>query len=557
MKIKILLFLLLIPAFFFLLRPGEYWNMHDDMQVIRQLEMEKCFKDGQIPCRWSPDLGYGYGYPLFNYYPPLPYLVGEIFRVFGFSFIAAVKLTAIAQILLSALAMYICAGAIFGSLGGALSALFYTYAPYRNLNIYVRGAMNEAWASVFFPLIFYFSYQIIITKKFSPKHSLLLSLSTCGLLLSHNPMVLIFIPLTLLWIAYWLFRRRFDWAKIRTLGLAAVLSLGLSAFYTLPVLFESKLVQIESMFQNYYHYSVHYVSVYQLFISNFWSDGPSVWGTADQMSFMVGYLHWIVPTILLVYSLFLYYRKKYLATSQLVILLSLMGFAVTFMAHQKSVFIWQLFPSVQKIQFPWRFLNPAAFLFSLSVGALAFYLEKTNPKPKFIYLITLSAVILLLALNWPHITPITHGPITDNQKMGGKAWNNQITSGIYDYLPKTASTAAKAPAQKVVDEISPPVNYRISGDKSGTDWLFFNLDLKENATITLARLAFPGFKLFDFQQEIKYFIEPSLGRFRFDLQAGNHQIYLKLYNTPIRTIANYLSLLSWTFLIWKLLKLKK
>ena len=146
MKIKILLFLLLIPAFFFLLRPGEYWNMHDDMQVIRQLEMEKCFKDGQIPCRWSPDLGYGYGYPLFNYYPPLPYLVGEIFRVFGFSFIAAVKLTAIAQILLSALAMYICAGAIFGSLGGALSALFYTYAPYRNLNIYVRGAMNEAWA---------------------------------------------------------------------------------------------------------------------------------------------------------------------------------------------------------------------------------------------------------------------------------------------------------------------------------------------------------------------------------------------------------------------------
>ena len=61
--------------------------------------------------------------------PPLPYLVGEIFRVFGFSFIAAVKLTAIAQILLSALAMYICAGAIFGSLGGALSALFTLMLP--------------------------------------------------------------------------------------------------------------------------------------------------------------------------------------------------------------------------------------------------------------------------------------------------------------------------------------------------------------------------------------------------------------------------------------------
>ena len=175
-------------------------------------------------------------------------------------------------------------------------------------------------------------------------------------------MVLIFIPLTLLWIAYWLFRRRFDWAKIRTLGLAAVLSLGLSAFYTLPVLFESKLVQIESMFQNYYHYSVHYVSVYQLFISNFWSDGPSVWGTADQMSFMVGYLHWIVPTILLVYSLFLYYRKKYS------LLPNLSSYYPSWVLPSplwltKKCFYLAAFSFSPKIQFPWRFLNPAAFLF--------------------------------------------------------------------------------------------------------------------------------------------------------------------------------------------------
>jgi uncharacterized membrane protein len=154
-----------LPAVWFLFKPGVYWNMHDDMQMVRQLELEKCLNDGQIPCRWTPDLGYGYGYPLFNFYPPMPYLVGQVYRFFGFSFMNSVKATAITQIILSSVFMYLLASSVFGSVGGFIGAVFYTYAPYHALNIYVRGAMNEAWASVFFPLIFYFSRKLILDKK--------------------------------------------------------------------------------------------------------------------------------------------------------------------------------------------------------------------------------------------------------------------------------------------------------------------------------------------------------------------------------------------------------
>jgi hypothetical protein len=152
----LLLIILIVPTFTFLLKPGLYWNMHDDMQMIRQLEMEKCLKDGQIPCRWTPDLGYEYGYPLFNFYPPLPYIVGEFFRTIGFSFMATIKSSTIVLIITSTLAMYLLANSLAGPLGGFLAALFYAYAPYHAVDIYVRGAMNEAWATVFFPLIFYF-----------------------------------------------------------------------------------------------------------------------------------------------------------------------------------------------------------------------------------------------------------------------------------------------------------------------------------------------------------------------------------------------------------------
>jgi len=41
-----------------LLRSG-YYPMHDDMQAIRLMQMDKCVKDMQIPCRWVPDMGYG------------------------------------------------------------------------------------------------------------------------------------------------------------------------------------------------------------------------------------------------------------------------------------------------------------------------------------------------------------------------------------------------------------------------------------------------------------------------------------------------------------------
>src|SRR3990167_9408338 len=86
-----------------------YFNMHDDLQMMRQLEMEKCFWDLQIPCRWVPDMGYGFGFPLFNFYPPLPYLVGEILRIFGLTFVSTAKYLFVLAVVLSGMSMYVLA----------------------------------------------------------------------------------------------------------------------------------------------------------------------------------------------------------------------------------------------------------------------------------------------------------------------------------------------------------------------------------------------------------------------------------------------------------------
>lgn len=590
----ILLLILTLPSVFALLKPG-YYNMHDDMQMVRQLQLEKCIKDGQIPCRWSPDLGYAYGYPLFNFYPPLPYIIGQIFRNLGISFMWSVKLTAIFHFLLSAFFAFLLSSYLFGNIAGLISSLFYTYAPYHALNVYVRGAMNEAWAYTFFPAIFYTSKKLIDVKKSQKiKYTLLLSFSILGLILSHNPMLLVFAPFTILWVVLCLFQKHKNLKKIfkqkttvLKLFYSNLLALSLAAFYTLPVLFETKLVQIASMFKGYYSYIVHFTSLRQLFISSFWGDGASVWGQEDQMSFMIGYLHWILPTLILFVSIIAYSSKiqtKLKASKDLFIFFLFFFFSAlftAFMTHERSIFIWKIFAPIQKIQFPWRFLNLSVFFFSISIG-FAFqtlnHIFKSYQKPvKNIFALpltipsnfrnvilslfqnpiiptTIITISLLLFLNLKYFYPIKSGPLTDDQKFSGLAWQNQMTSGIYDYLPNTAYTAAKSQAKFVIDEIEPKTTSTIYGQKKGTDWLFFNADLKEKTTITLAQMYFPNFKAYDYDVEIPVEIEPELGRMVLKLNPGQHQIYIKLKNTPIRTISNIISLISWTSLLFYFLK---
>lgn len=192
-------FLVLILSFFSfksLLRPG-YFPMHDDMQAMRVLQMDKCIKDGQIPCRWVPDMGYGYGYPQFIFYSPLPYYVMEGFHLLGFSFLDSVKAGFALSFVLSGLTMFLLGKALWGNLGGFISAIFYIYAPYRASDAFSRGAVGEFWALVFLPLIAWSILELIKKEKIC--YLIFLAFSIAGLLITHNLTVIAFAPVAVLW----------------------------------------------------------------------------------------------------------------------------------------------------------------------------------------------------------------------------------------------------------------------------------------------------------------------------------------------------------------------
>ena len=134
--------------------PG-YFSHHDTLQIIRIFEMRKCFADLQIPCRWVPDMGYGNGYPLFNFYGVMPYYLGAIVS-FILGYIGAAKFLFFLPLVLGGIGMYFLGKELFGKIPGTIAALLYLFAPYRALDTYVRGDVGESFALAIIPFIFYF-----------------------------------------------------------------------------------------------------------------------------------------------------------------------------------------------------------------------------------------------------------------------------------------------------------------------------------------------------------------------------------------------------------------
>ncbi|MBV9580173.1 MAG: glycosyltransferase family 39 protein, partial [Chloroflexi bacterium] len=253
--------LLLSASLLWPLVVAPYFSHDDNVQTIRIYEMHECIVDWQIPCRWVPDMGGGYGYPEFNYYAPLPYYVGEVFFALSNNILTAAKLTFATGFLLAFLSTYLAASALWGRLGGSLSAIFYMFAPYHARNLYGRGAMDELWAMAAIPLSFWAFVRL--GDKPSLWNSLLLGAALAVVVLCHNLSAMLVVALLCVFAVVRMGSTR-DATFAKHLVAAAFWALGFSAFYVLPALFESSYVHLETLTSNGSNYAEHFEDLHAL-----------------------------------------------------------------------------------------------------------------------------------------------------------------------------------------------------------------------------------------------------------------------------------------------------
>lgn len=551
LAIIILLIVLTIPSFWRMLRPGIF-SMHD-FHIFRLYEFNRCIRDGQIPCRWAPDSGFEYGEPMFNFYGQLVYIPGEIFHLLGFQIIDAIKLLFILSFICSAVAIFFLAKQLWGNVfAGFISAILYVYAPYRAVDVWVRGALPEATAFVLFPAIVWFLNDYFRQEK---RRSLLLfGLFMAILAGTHNLSLVMFLTFLGPWTIFLLWRTK-KFYLIKHLVWASVLSVLLIAFYLLPVVAETKFITLGKTAEGYYDYRAHFTTLNQLFVSRFWGYGASLWGPVDDMSFSVGHLQWIFPLLVVVGFII---SRKTLKKNQdqflkLIALLAISWFTL-FLTHGRSVFIWRLIPFFVFIQFPWRWLSIAVFSFSLAGGAVAILV-----KTKFLKITLIALMFLfLVGFNFGFFQEDLWFYLSDVEQFSGSRWEEQIASAVHDFWPIYGEATPTSPAPELPIIVEGEAE-AFPGQKWSNKAEYTISVYSDEATIQLPIAFFPGWQGAIDGESVKISPSGRYGLIAFQVPKGEHLLSTRFFNTPVRTLGNTISTLAlgvFSFLFIKGQKIK-
>lgn len=513
--------------------PG-FFPMHDDTQPARVIQMAKALQDGQFPVRVVRDLGYGYGYPLFEFYAPLPYYVGAGAYLAGFDGIVATKIMMGLGMALAGFAM-LALGNIFWGLPGALvSAALYLYFPYHAIQLFVRGAVGELYAYAFLPLVV---FGLFLTHKTETKKKgfLLSVLALSGVILSHTIygyLAVVIMSGAIIMKACIALVKKQSWKPVLLWMLILLFALDGTAFFWLPAVFEMGTTAVAKVVGT--HAAVladHFVCLPQLWHSE-WGFGGSSPGCVDGMSFSLGKLHIILFLIALIFGIGL---KRIQLTHKKLLIGIVVAVAVSlFFVLPQSVWVWNILPKSEFVQYPWRLLPITGLGMSLASGILP-TLVKGKRWPWIIAAVIAAAVCVSQAdkfrIQYP--TTVTTGKL---ESVADISW--RVSKISDEYLPKdfrVPQNISDIASSLVVHD--PGVSVVVREYKSQK--FSFSLTTPVKTTIRINRLYFPGFTYFVNGKKIVPAIVNGLPEMV--LSVGTSEVVGVLGNTPIRAFANVLS----------------
>lgn len=528
-----LLFISLLPIFAFLL-PGLPVTHDGQDHVARIANFYQSLSEGNIIPRWAGNLNWGYGHPILMFLYPLPSYITSLFHVIGFSFVDSTKLAFMSSFVISVLAMYLWVSSAWGKRAGVIAGVLYGFAPYRFVDMYVRGSIGEHVAFVFPPLIMYFLYRLSKVKVNNKKpfqfskyywYNMGIGVSIACLILSHNAVSLMFFPIILLYLIYLAVFETNNKSFFVLLSLfSIILGFLLSAFFWIPALFEGK-------------YTLRDIVTKGESITRFvpWSwffYSPWNYGQGNDLTKQLGFTQWIG----VITGLYIVYKKSFIKQRLFVIgSLVLLGFSL-FIMIRESAFVWNTLTVLQKFQFPWRFLTISVFMSAVISGISIDSITKRY-KECYVYII----IILLLTAS----TFYMWKPKAFSEKP------ESFYSGIYE---STTDTGESSPIWSVrFMEHRPDAklgiiegSVRITEGKRTSTIHEYSVESVGDARLVENTLYFPGWKVYvDGIQTGIQFQDPAYrGLMTFRVQEGAHTIRVIFTDTKLRFIANTISLMS-------------
>lgn len=303
---------------------------HDgEYHIIRFMEFDRMLREGYLFPRWAPTINSGYGLPLFEFMYPLPNYIASFLHLSGMEFVSVLKVSSASSYLLALVFCFLWLKTRFSLKSAVAGTIAAAFVPYWFVELYVRGSIGELWA-----ITFLFAALFGIEKR----NGMLLALFAGGIILSHNGLSLVFIPILILYVLY-----RMNWRWIGWI----VSGVGITSWFWLPAFMEARYMTG----LNTVRVSDHFAALSELLIPSWGTEFSGSVSFGNKMSLQIG----IAVFVWMLYTLFQfrYLKKEEKREYGALIAITLL---IVFMMLPVSTPLWNAVPFLSYLQYPWRLL---------------------------------------------------------------------------------------------------------------------------------------------------------------------------------------------------------
>lgn len=538
----------------------------------RLVEFDHLLQNGVWFPRWATDLCYGYGCPLFNFYPPLVYYLGALFHALGLSYANSLLVIYVIALALAISGAYGLAREQWGPAPGLIAASAYGFAPYFYFNALARGALPETLGLGLLPWVLY--AYVRLARQPTAKTLIAATLLYAAVILSHILSALLAAPLLIIFAGLALARGATASSRstpveprrriiLRSIPASFFLALCLSAYFLLPALLETGAVQIYQLtapgdldFRN------NFLRFSELFAR------PQTYDPKLVFIAIPPGLN-LIALSLAVIGLSIYFYRVYTSKSFSVrpweLCLGLSFVILGLLTLPISLPLWEALPIANLIQFPWRLVGPASLLLALLTSAAFHYLKLESWNLNLPSLL-LPASFFLFSITWT-FAPAAAVPTspTIRDLAAYEASTGQFgTTSAGEFLPKDVrqrpapdSLAAAYAGRDIIDRLGPlPDGVTLIDESATPTSATATIKASVSTTLTLNFFYFPGWQAQVDGAPVA--IQPSepYGLITVPVNAGQHTVTVRFGLTPLRAFANGLSLFTLALLIFIAIKFK-
>lgn len=501
-----------IPFFFWGTPSGHDVEFH----LYSWLEVLSQWKHGIWYPRWAELAHFGYGEPRFVFYPPASWMLGSLIsKIVPWTMASPVYIWLV--LMLSGVSMFMLARQWFDRRDATFAAVFYAVNPYHLVIVYWRSAFAELLASCLVPLLVLFIWK---TAEGERRTVIPLGLLLAAAWLANAPAaVMIHYSLALL-IVFLAWKRKSRSLLLVAAG-AVALGVCLSAFYLLPAVYEQRWVEIANAVSAGSRPADNFMFIHTTDADHDAFNRVISWIAV--LEFVVIFVAGVLGKV---------WRQQHREFWKS---LSIWTVACGVLMLPVSLFLWNILPKLQFMQFPWRWLLCVSMIFTLFVTvALRSWWQRGA-------VCVLSIVVIVLG--WRYIQT----PWWDNAADLREMQDNVITGAGYEgtdeYTPVGADPSGIDKQARKATVVG-PAHASIDVLHWDAESKVFTVQASAADQVALRIFRYPAWHAFVNGIEVGTTAREGNGQMLVPISAGMNRVEIRFARTRDRLIGGWISLLT-------------